>query len=284
MQTEPHPAVIYPAVSSQAFVQSRSWTKTTAESVRYLLAHKAGDEAEKFEAFEHLTAIMLHVSTGLYIPSSVDSNDDSEKYGFIQIFLLEQLAPWLDKTPEVIEEAADQDFFRYLGRKCRQRVLNKIRDAKRLRRTAQFVCYQDLFSAHQPQVCPPRLSFDEFIKMLGECTFLAQSSIETAMALFHLHELRGKQRIEALAEQLGIDAQTAHKHLRNLRKETRAALKAGDMGAKELFDRLAAHIRTADFLPRDLPFWTDGETELEPELNPGSIQMTQFDGYFGKYW
>jgi hypothetical protein len=250
---------------------TKKLTKSSQAAVRYLLDGLRDDEEARAEAFEHLLAILLCATKGLYIPESDRSpSDDSAKYRFAVDFLLAELEPYREADQHTILAAAYADKFRHLGNKFRCRVLNKIRDTIRAAKRNSFVLYNDAWAAHQGRRSIPPLQAEEFDELLQSCTFLSDAAVQTVATLFGSRDLCKGNRTRALAESRGVSVQQARADIRRAREEFSEALKNGDKSAKEMADRLASHIVPTELKPRDLKFWD--------EKNPGtSIQTAQFD-------
>jgi hypothetical protein len=246
-------------------------TVSSKEVINYLTAVASGNEQVKTAAFSHLIAILLRATDDLYLPNSEKVlSSNTPKYDFAVDFLLEELHPYLEVPSDMVLKAAFENKFRYLGRKFRCRVLNKIRDLHRAKKRVKPATYNDDWDAHQPRPCPPPLGPEEFDAFVRACEFLSERDVQTAMLLYAFGELRNGSRTQALAHARGVTAQTARADIRHLRQECSNALNNGSSAAKELFDRLADRIRTAEVVPRDLDFW-------DPANSGTSIQTSQFE-------
>ncbi len=264
-------------------------TACSRAAVAYLTST---DQQIRNDAFEHLKAIVLKATSGLYIPESEKYPGDSARYSFAEDFLLLELHPYLEMPEEMIRHAAREDKFRYLARRFKQRLLNKIRDTARKNRKYKHERYNDAWADHQsvdPNNEPgfdedgvwsalPSIGPEEFDRYLGQFDFLSDTDISVATAIFDLRKETARGALpKALAIRFSITVQTARCRVRNLRAKMNAALKAGNTDVKQLFERLNAYVRTADVMLRNEP-WPD-----DPDARQYSIQMTPFDdaSHFG---
>ena len=247
-----------------------AFTQSTIASYTYL---RARSNWRKADSFEHLTAILLRATKGLYLPDpdGCDDGRDTEKYSFAREFLLTELSKYHGASREQIKQACRDNKFRHLGNKFRCRVLNRIRDAYRAARRMQPEIYNDEWEDHHQQIGkPPSVGPEEFDRFLASCDYLADNDIAIASALYDIRELPKKDRTKVLASRFGVTEQTARRYVRQLQDKLWAALKRGHRDTKDFFDRLAAFITLAPLNPRHLHFWD--------ERNPGtSISNTAFD-------
>jgi hypothetical protein len=242
--------------------------ETTCACMQYLLA---GDEKAKRDAFEHLKAIMLTATRGLFIPESVSCDGTTAKYNFVTDFLWTELKPYEGKSCADIEAAAADNKFRYLGRRCRQRVINEIRNVTRANKRMRSVTYNDAYLAHQATDRRPPLQPHEYSEIVAACDFLDPANADVVNELFDLRDRDRGQWAAELARSRGVSVQTARKYIRNIEANFRAALNAGHKAAKKLFDTLAQYIQTA-------PLQT-GKSELghSVQLDNENGKSIQFD-------
>ena len=243
-----------------------SLTVCSRAAVVYLTS---SDEQARNDAFKHLTAILLNATKNLYIPETEkfirDSGhaQDSARYSFAEEFLLAEFRPYLGMPEEMIWQAARDNKFRYLGRRFRQRLLNKIRNAVRRNKKYKQERYNDAWGEHQTTdgQAPGLEGPEEFDRYLESFDYLSEQDITVATVLFDLRlsEIEGKAsrksaRTRAIAERFHVTEQTARRYIRQLQEKMNDALRNGHSATRELFDRLGAFIRTAPLLGRNLAF------------------------------
>jgi hypothetical protein len=218
---------------------------TTATCMKYLSAHARRDEEGKVDALWHLVAIMLKATSDLYIPEPVRSEGDTAKYEFCMEFVLRELYPWIGKSLDEVEAAASKGVFRYMGRRCRQRCLNKIRDTQRSQRV--FVTYNDEWQEHQTERC--HIGPTDFDELLSECDFLDADERELATALYDVRELRAPERHRQLAGMRSSGVHEIRQRVRALQQKCQMAMAKGNSGGKSLYSALAAYVTTAKYDP-----------------------------------
>lgn len=265
------------------------------------------DEHARTDAFNHLIAILLTATQGLYIPENEKYPGNSARHSFAEEFLLGELEPYFGQPKEMILQAARDDKFRYLGRRFRQRLLNRIRDTVRRNQKYGHERYNDAWETHtdaggvdgsvllvalnecnpeEYSIIPP-VGPEEYDRYFERFDFLSDQDIAVATALFDLrHEDYTKgERTRALAERFGVTEQTARRYLRNLRTKMTNALKDGNADVQDFFSRLREFIKTAPLAARDECWPSDPDAP-----NPGAIsprgacgETIQFDdqGKFG---
>jgi hypothetical protein len=217
---------------------TRQLGATTSACLAYLFARSRGEREAETDAFEHLMAIMLTATAGLFIPEDVRSLDeDTAKYRFIRQFLVNELEAWRSKTTEEIEAAALAGKFRHWGNRCRCRVLNRIRDTLRAGKT-QFYRYNDEWVTHQPEgraAVEPSL----FETIVSRCDFLTPREIQIAKAVFGLRHEKRTKWAALLATQRAVSVQTGRKYIRVLQQKCQMAVREGHRAAHQLFELLS---------------------------------------------
>ena len=264
-----------------------NYNKSTQAAVDFLLNPIGSPERD--DAFQHLLAILMVATKGLYIPvQTKDAGEASAKYDFAIDFLFGTLTPYQGMDEDLIKSAAREHKFRYLGKRFRGRVINKIKKVNRAAAKVSHEIYIDEWQKHvealrsidpassansdaqNEAARTPRLGPEQFDRFLEELNFLSEDQIDTAVKLFDLcidekyETLTKGQRTQALANMFGVTVQAARKRIRSLRRAMTKALKAGHKGAIELGQRLAKHVMPSTFHPRDTKFWVN-------EDNHGSI-------------
>jgi len=286
-----------PATGSSP-VLSPFFTKSTQAAVDYL-TNPIGSDARD-NAFQHLLAILLTATKDLYIPvQEKDGRENSAKYDFAVDFLFGTLASYEGKDRELIEAAARKHKFRYIGKRFRGRVINKIKKVTRATADISFEIYIDEWQKHVEKAAAqdpqdalnreaqdeagrtPHLSPEAFDRLLEELDFLSEDQIDTAVKLFDLcvneeyEDLTKGQRTQALANMFCITVQAARKRIRSLRRAITTAIQSGHKGAVALGERLSKHVMPATYHPRDVKFWTNAANPTDAktwaEQNPGSI-------------
>lgn len=136
-----------------------AYDRTTQAVLRYLEAGRkavtgyAEEKREHADALDHLMAICWKATRPYFLtdpngsllvidtpqfnvfgqPTGYMADEEGASYDttrdWIQIWLLEFLAPYLDKSDEELVAAASKNEFRYLGRKCRLKLIDAVRKA-----------------------------------------------------------------------------------------------------------------------------------------------------------
>lgn len=78
------------------------------------------------DAFDHLVAICWKAKKNLYIAGESGMLLEATQE-WIQDFVLDFLAPYLNATPQAVRQAAEEGKFRYIGRRCYLKMIDEIR-------------------------------------------------------------------------------------------------------------------------------------------------------------
>lgn len=299
-----------PSIKFAGLNEANAANQTTQTTLTYL---DSTDDPTRDESFLHLIRILMRATKGLYLPSFEKSlaagphdpetydaawkfrQMSSDKFSWASEWLLVELAPYQGMPTDLLVSAANENAFRYLARKFRCKLINRIRDEKHdsegitYSRYDEGVNYEAIDSEELPDVGNPAeneitaahdlfsrpapLEPAQYAALVEQCEFLSPKSKALALSLYDLADQSKGGITRAISASREVSEQQARRDKAKMQQEFQAALKAGNKRAKEVFDILSKYVIRAQSRPRDLNFWS--------RKNDGtSTQTSAFDGYY----
>ncbi|HKM86655.1 MAG TPA: hypothetical protein VJW96_10640 [Terriglobales bacterium] len=242
---------------------STQYDRITQTCFAYLLTQ---DESAKYHTFCSLVAYCRRAIGHLYAPSEYETTtsiktDPGLKDGlpgvfsddagtrtveWVQMWVLQFLAPYFSATPGELEQEADKGTFRYFGRKCRLALINHIRKFQRKRGRAKVRRTLSNPATKDGAASDSFIDFvvrddatDPIVWIRAHQPDLREIGVyDVCLSLFEQY-LEGTGATERLSELWGVSVRQAQNKRRQVIERIRTELR-NDPLIREMFNIIAA--------------------------------------------